>query len=307
MAFGKILSFIFFLVVVSLLVVYWFIPFNTTEFFIQPGNSNFSLESTENQGEMQFYPDMRYPNPQISYKIDSDCSMQKRDDMERAFEIIAEESVLQFYPVNSNEEISVACEDKQKFQRDTRTFIAGEGGPTNITKTENFNVILHGDILLLRDFKCNIPNVGIHELLHALGFEHSTNPNNILYSVTKCGQEIGDDTISLINELYSTPTYADLAFEDVSAIMNGKYLGVEISVRNHGLKDSEDTKILIYVDGKQAKEIELESIEIGYGRVITLTNIWVPKISVHEIEFVIDSDFSELNRENNKVLLEIKK
>ena len=57
-------------------------------------------------------------------------------------------------------------------------FIAGEGGPSNITKSGDFSVITHGSILLIKESKCERPNIAIHELLHALGFDHSENPNN---------------------------------------------------------------------------------------------------------------------------------
>ncbi|GAI14097.1 unnamed protein product, partial [marine sediment metagenome] len=52
-------------------------------------------------------------------------------------------------------------------------------------------------------------------------------------------------------------SYPDLSFENVSAVMNGRYLDTNMSIRNNGLKDSEKTKIEIYADGKLVKEIEL--------------------------------------------------
>ena len=293
---------LFVLFAISLFILYWFIPFRTIDFGIKSGHSNFTLNDSDN-GNMQFYPNMRFPSPMISYRIDN-CPLQKEDNMEEAFEIISNITLLNFYPKSQGEEIYVTCDSQNRIEGGL--FIAGEGGPTNITKTENFNVILNGKVLLIRESQCPTPNVAIHELLHVLGFDHSENPNNIMYYLSKCGLTIGQDQIDLINQLYSVPTYADLSFGNVSSTMNGRYLDANISVRNHGLKTSEKTSIIIYADEKPIKEIELDSIEIGFGRTIILRNIWVSKINVEQLEFFINSDFEELEKNNNRIILQIK-
>ncbi|MBA7643952.1 hypothetical protein ES703_51687 [subsurface metagenome] len=295
-------SFIFILFASLLLILYWFVPFKTIEFGIKSGGSNFSLNNES--GNMQFYPNMRYPSPKISYQI-YDCPLQKENNMERAFEIISDISVLDFYPVNYDEEISVTCDSKNKMEEGL--FIAGEGGPTNITKAGEFNVILHGSVLLIRESKCERPNIALHELLHALGFEHSSNSNNIMYHISGCGQTIGEDIPELINELYSISSYPDLGFENVSAIIHGRYLNINMSIRNNGLKDSEKVKVIIYADETFATEIDLDALKIGYGKIIMLGNVWVPKINVKELEFFINSSFEELEKNNNRIILEIKK
>ena len=221
-------------VMIGLLFVYWFVPLNSVSFGSFSGNSNFSLDSNS---QMQFYENMRFPETRISYHI-NDCPLQKEDDMQWAFEILENKTILDFYPVVSEPEISVTCDSRNKL--DGSLFIAGEGGPTNITKTQNFNVILSGSILLLRDSSCEIPNVAIHELLHVLGFDHSSNNENIMYNLSNCRQTIGDDIIDLINELYSFESLPDLTLENVSAIMNRRYLDTNISVKNYGLQNSRD-------------------------------------------------------------------
>jgi hypothetical protein len=297
-----ILSLVFIIFVILLLVLYWFVPLSTTEFFLESEPSNFIVGETS--PVKQFYNNMRFPSRRISYNI-GHCPLQKRDDTLRAFDIIKNKTILDFYEVNSNEEITVICESTAKIEGGL--FIAGEGGPTNITKAGEFNVITHGKILLLRDSSCPTPNVAIHELLHVLGFDHSENPNDIMYAVSKCGQSIDLGVIETINTLYSIPSYPDLAFEKVSAVMRGKYLDTNISLRNNGFQISPITKIHIYGDGKFIKEIDLDSLDIGHGRVITLTNVWISQINVDELEFEIISNFDELKKQNNKVSLKIKK
>jgi len=292
-------TFIFILIVILLLVFYLF-PFKTIEFIMPNENTNFSLK-----GEgMQFYPNMRFPSSKISYKI-YDCTLQKINDMERAFDIISDGSRVGFYRVEDDEEISVNCDSYDKMKEGL--FIAGEGGPSNVTLAGNFYVILHGDILLIRNSRCDTPNVAIHELLHVLGFNHSTNPNNVMYPVTKCGQTIGDDVFDLIDELYLTPSYPDLSFENVSAIMHGRYLDIDMIIKNNGLADCEESKVMIYADGNFIKEIDVGFLKIGYGRVITLQNLWVSQLNVNELEFLIEYNLSELEKNNNKIVLEIKK
>ncbi len=294
-----ILGFIFLLAVLGLLVIYWFVPLNSSEFFVKNTGTNFSLG---NSSDMQFYPNMRFPEANISYRIE-DCPLQKQGDMERAFEILEEMTVLSFYPVPSGEEISVTCSSENRMEEGL--FIAGEGGPTNITKGNEFNIIFNGMVLLIRDSPCSTPNVAIHELLHVLGFDHSENPNNIMYPVSKCDQEIGEDTIGLINELYSLPSYADLSLENVSAIMNGKYLEASFTVRNYGFKNADSSQVKIYADNKEVKTVNIEPIAIGYGMSISLENIFIAQLGVDNLKFEIEADFPELDKENNEVTLEI--
>ena len=295
-----IFGFIFLLVVVSLLAIYWFVPLDSSEFLVKNRETNFSLN---NQTNMQFYPNMRFPEPRISYKIE-DCTLQKQDDMKIAFNIIKNLTILDFYPVNSNEEISVTCSSENRIEEGM--FIAGEGGPTNITQGDNFNVIFHGTILLIKDSKCKDPVVAMHELFHVLGFNHSENSNNIMYYVSKCKQEISDDMLDLINELYSIPSYADLSFENVSANMNGRYLNTNVTIRNYGLKEAGSSELKIYADGKEIKTMDLNPINIGYGRSLSLSNVFIPQLNVENLEFVIEAYFPELDKENNKIILEIK-
>ena len=304
MGWGTLISTIFILFVIILLVIYWFFPLNTIVFDMKPENSNFSLAGTYNQSDMQFYPNMRYPDSSISYKINN-CPLQKKNEMETAFDIISEVTVLNFYPVESKERISVSCDDKNIVE--AGLFIAGEGGPTKIIAGDRFNVILNGKILLIRESKCEKPNIAIHELLHALGFDHSLNPNNVMFNITKCEQTLGDDIPNLINELYSVPSYADLEFIEISAKMNGKYLDVNMTIKNNGLKDSGEAFIEMYADDKPIKQINLSPIKIGEGKILTLSNVWVPKISVEELKFIINTTFNELEKENNKRILKIKK
>lgn len=298
------LSFLFFLLVLSLLFFYWFFPYNEISFSISnPGHSNFTLNSSFGES-MQFYENMRYPDSKISYRIEKDCTLGKKDEMKRSLNWIENKTILKFYEVNYNEEIIITCEDSSPKGREG-AFIAGEGGVTNVTITENFNVILNGMVLLIRESKCPNPIVGTHELLHALGFGHSENPNNIMYPTVNCKQTIGEDLINSINYLYSFPSLPDLSFEDASAILRGRYLDVNMTIRNNGLIDSDVSKVLISADGKTIKEFVLDPIKIGTGRSIILTNLFILN-RVNNLEISIIYANEELDKKNNKIILEMK-
>jgi hypothetical protein len=57
---------------------------------------------------------------------------------------------------------------------------------------------------------------------------------------------------------------------------------------------------------KKIKDIEIEQINLGAGRKILLQNIWITQINVEEIKIKISSNFQELDKQNNEVVLEVK-
>lgn len=292
---------LFFILVLFLLVFYWFVPYNSINLG-SSSNSNFTMNSSIDE-DLQFYPNMRFAEKDISYQIEN-CPLQRKNDMEQAFVLIENNTELEFFPTISNPQIIVTCDEKTKIEGNL--FIAGEGGPTNITVAGTFNVIESGKILLLDNSKCERPNVAIHELLHVLGFTHSKNPNNIMYEISECQQTIGEDIVIFLNEIYSIPSEPDLVFENASAFLHGKYLDVNFTLRNDGLKDSGRSVVKLYVDNKVIKEISIPEVQIGYGRKISLANLWVPQVNIEEIKFVIENDFSELDKANNEVSLKVK-
>lgn len=294
---GVVISSIFF---IFLLLFFYFVPFKTTNFGFSDGN----FSSFGNYSNMQFFANMRFPERQISYKI-WNCSLKKQNEMQFAFEVLGKKTTLEFYPVASGQEISVFCEEKDRLNNDS-LFVGGEGGPLNMTAIGNFVMILRGQILLIRESNCAYPNIALHELLHVLGFKHSENPKNIMYHITDCDQTIGEDMIQLINSLYAIPSAPDLIFENVSAEISGRFLDADINVANAGFKNSQDFKISIYADKQFVKSLEMDSLERGYARFIGAKNIWVPQINVKELRFVIESDFEEINKENNELFLNVK-
>ncbi len=305
MNYKSILKSLLVLIIISFLIVYWILPYQTIKnrVLIKENERNYYNNSNFNpqNNSMQFYPNMRFPKRIISYKISSACSIQKREDMMRAFEILSRKTVLSFFPVSENEEISIFCGEKDKKIGEGR-FIAGEGGPTNITVSGKYNVITHGNILLIRESKCPLPTVAIHELLHVLGFKHSNNSKNIMYPITNCDQEIGEDVINEINRLYNETGYPDLSISKAEARIKDGFLYLNILVQNIGLEDAPTSKLIVYVNGRKLNEFNLSDIKIGVSKEIRLRSSRL-YTDIDEIEIKIETPIKELNKSNNEMLL----
>ncbi|HTY44108.1 MAG TPA: matrixin family metalloprotease [Patescibacteria group bacterium] len=305
MGWGKVALLIFILVVFVAFLIYWFSPVQI-EFITGNTNSNFSMNSSLTG--LQFYPNMRFPSTDISYGFNSSCSQKRISDMVQAFSQLSQQTNLTFSQVDNNEEITITCSN-QVVPQGNGLFIAGEGGPTKVIAEDKFNVILNGEVLLLTDPSCSHPVVSMHELLHVLGFQHSLNPNNIMYPITNpnCMQTLGQDIPAVLNQVYSYPSLPDLELQNVSASMHGRYLDVNLTILNNGLADAQPSKIDIYADGNLIKELDEDGIKLGEGEIITLGDIFVTKISINQLEIVVNYNFNELEKDNNQVTLTIKK
>jgi hypothetical protein len=295
---GLIFLFIFLLILVLTLNFYWIIPPEQIQFreTFSSGSSEFSLDNNS-QDSMLFYENMRFPYKEISYKIEESCSIKKKQDMTEAFDVIENLSVLDFYP-SQDGEIHVSCQER--IVRDKGIFIAGEGGPTEIIQSGKYNIIYSGDILLIRDSGCAEPQVAIHELLHVLGFNHSENERNIMYPYSKCSQVIGNEIPEKINELYVDSSLPDLAFNEINVSARARFLDFNLTIRNIGIVDSDDSVLKLYVDGKEIKEYSVRELKPGTGIRLWSTNVFIKKADVEKIEFEIINDFEELDKENNK-------
>ena len=292
---------LFALFIISLLILYWIFPFGKTVFKTDT-NPEFNLGNISTQ--MQFYKNMRFPTTNVSYRIEDNCSLEKKNEMTDAFNYLQNLTILKFYNVDSGEDVTVSC-DNEVIPSDSGKgfFVAGEGGPTKVIPGDNFYTILQGKILLLKSSKCERPNIEIHELLHVLGFDHSKNPDNIMYPISDCSQTIGNEIPSKINNLYSFPSYPDLKLGNVSATIEGRYLNINLTIENIGLSNSTGEKILIYGDNDLLKEKDFEALGIGERLSIQFTNIFVSKIKIEELNVSVETNGSELSLKNNQVSL----
>ena len=275
------------------------LPHETVEFETFQGNiSDLPAKS------VQFYSSMRYVEKNIPYLISQNCSEKKQKDFERAVQIIEDKSILRFYK-SEKPEIIITCSNIAPEPEEEGHFVAGEGGPTTIINATNHAVILFGKIALYRPENCDRPQVAIHELLHALGFDHNNNTKSIMYPYTKCDQEIDVNILEEIKELYSEPSLADLIIESINATKKGYYLNFEVTVSNLGLKKISRAELTITDDRmEEIKKFSLEEFDIGAKRKLSVQNLRIPR-NLQKLKFTINTPESELSKENNQVTISV--
>ena len=297
-----ILLFLCALLIFGLYSMYLNLPIGTKIYKPFSGNVSYLPEIVINgSGEVvQFYPNMRYSDRIISYKIESACSEKKSNDIVMAFAAISEKTILSFYQSDDNPEIKVLCSDIAPLAEEKGHFVAGEGGPSEIINTTKFSVILSGKIALYRENKCDKPNVAIHEILHALGFDHINSLKSILYPITSCDQQIDLWVVDHINKLYSIDSLPDLAIDALDASSEGRYLNFNINILNIGLAKSSWAELNLYSDNEKIANFSLGDVEIGEKRILMVENLRLPSRE-DNIMFVVESSSRELTLDNNRI------
>lgn len=254
----------------------------------------------------QFYPNMRFQNKEISYTIGSACDEKKKKNVQEAFSILSQETMLSFSE-SPNGEIDILCSQVSPESGEEGHFVAGEGGPSEIINATKYYIILKGKVSLYRDEKCKTPNIALHEILHALGFDHNTNENSIMYPVTSCNQEFDSYIAQEINRLYAISSDPDLVVERVNANRTGRYMYFKAIVANYGLKDAGEAKLVVFVDGENIKEFDLGLIQIGTKKSIEVTNLRMPAESENITFSAFTNQSKELSYENNNLKLVVVK
>lgn len=254
-------------------------------------------------GSLQFYPNMRFPEKSLTYSIDAACSQEKKDRMIQAFFRLENETPIIFYSASIGN-VLVNCRETEA-PKNGDTFIAGEGGAKTIIKTDKFNIIEQGEILLLYQKACNNYNVELHELLHVLGFKHSDNKESLMYNISECNQRLTQDIVDELKKLYSVKELPDLHITNVSASKHSayliSYLDFSLDVKNQGLAKAENVILEIYSSNSKIEEFNLETINYGEGKYFKAKNI---KFSGDKVSFLVRTS-EELDLSNNRVDLAI--
>lgn len=277
-------------------------PVELTVNYLEPE----SLEIVEYGAVPIFAENMRFNHNLISYSIHEGCDELRRGDMVAAFNIFSDEvKIVSFYEsfMDSAEgaDIKIVCSD-EFVELGEHLFAAGEGGPSRIINTSGFKVIEEGKVILYNGADCDYPIVALHELGHVFGFDHSSDPKNIMYNTSNCGQRMSDDMVEVMVELYSVEALSDARIESVEGVVRGRYLDFNISVLNEGLVGIDSIDLTILADGEEVDVVDLGKIEIGYGRILRVENMRLPR-GVESVEFVVDAGdlVRELREDNNVV------
>lgn len=248
----------------------------------------------------QFYPNLRFSKSTISYEISSECDSSRRESVLEAMQIISSETILNFIP-KDNGELRILCSNSAPEPKDKKHFIAGEGGPILIINASQYYVIEDAQISLYKDEKCEVPVIAIHELLHALGFDHISRKSSILYPISECDQKIDNEIINTINEVYSVPSAPDLSISSLQANKSGRYMDFEIAIDNYGIADSFNSTLEVISEGKVIDTFFLQELGYGKRKLFSVSNLAVPRDSEVFIFEISDlGKVSELSLSNNK-------
>jgi hypothetical protein len=161
-----------------------------------------------------------------------------------------------------------------------------------------------GKVSLFRTDKCEEPQIALHEILHALGFDHNDNPDSIMYPYTSCAQEFDTYISDELDRLYSVPSRPDLVMKSATAKKVGRYLDFEARVTNFGLRNVKNATLFILTDGKKQAEFNLGEIEIGTEKILNVENTRVPR-RFDKLIFQVGSSEVEISMENNKLEVEV--
>ncbi len=255
----------------------------------------------------QFYPNMKFNHNSISYEIDSACSEEKNQRMIEAFnELENKVGIISFYPVSIEPDIEVSCSEREKLSVQKDYFIAGEGGAKEIIQTRRYNVITNGIVLLHGNphgfYKCEWPNIELHELLHVFGFDHSQDKDSLMYRyLESCDQKLDEGIINDLKQLYSQKNLADLYFERVVGIKKGRYLDFNVSIKNSGVIAAENVILSVFDNENKLEDFELNDVSFGAGVNFQVQNLKLRSRSSENIEFVIDAGnlINEIDEKNN--------
>jgi hypothetical protein len=310
----KILFIFLFFLLFNLFILVFLNPFNNQTFsYTKESSLNENFNNLSNQEKNQyssynlntsfnlFMEKMRFQNSDISYKI-YNCDSQKNQDILYSFNLIENHSILRFYETQDNEDISVFC-DKNSSKNFENYLIVGEGGPVNITISGDYKIIKKGEIFLFKKSDCKTPNIAIHELLHVLGFNHSSNSNDIMYPISNCNQKINEDIFYYLNEIYSIPSLPDLEINNISSIVHGRFLDLNASVRNIGLISSINSTLFIYNNNEKIEFFDIGELCEGCTKILSIKNAWIKNYKINNFSIEIKTNEKELNKENNKINL----
>jgi hypothetical protein len=297
---------IFFVLVFSISFVFENIPKSGVDLEL-----NYLNEPTENgaaaikidHGDVPIFAEnLRFNHNLISYSINEGCGGTRRGEMISAFNIFSSKvGVISFYENVSDADIKVGCSN-EFIDLGGNMFAAGEGGPSRIINTSGFRVIEEGKIRLYNGNSCRYPIVALHELCHVFGFDHSSDPENIMYNTSSCDQRMSNDMIELMKKLYSFDALADIRIEEVNAVISGAYLNFNISVLNEGLLAIDDINLTILADGVVVDVVNLGGVDMGYGRTLRVENMRIGR-GVESVKFVVDAENAvrELDEGNNAI------
>ena len=179
----------------------------------------------------------------------------------------------------------------------------GEGGPV-VVNTGLFNLTVAGKITLVPgDASCKNVNIGMHELGHVLGLDHTDDPEDVMYPFESCSVKISAVAIQTIKELYEVQPNPDLLFVNATATRSGAIVNLETVIKNQGILNSTNTSILLKVDDTEIEGIPLRPIPPGGSLIFRQAFRIYKKFDIMTLAIDPDGLIEELDKSNNQITL----
>ena len=260
----------------------------------------FVAETTLNvSGETnQFYPNMRFTTKDLGYMIESVCSEANKLKIIEGLDEIKSRTIVSFHPSN-DPDIIYECSSKSPTAEEKKNHLVAGAARPRFVNASRFYIIRQTNVSLYIEESCKRPIVVIHETLHALGFDHVNDKNDIMYPIADCNQQISNYTINEINRLYSIPEQSDLVILKITANTTGRYLNFNISVANLGLKDAENVNLTIFNEKHLIEIFGLDDIGTGQTKLLDVHNLNIPKESVTLTFSAKNGESADLHPDDN--------
>jgi hypothetical protein len=190
---------LFLIVVVGIsLIGIWFVNNTNQQITARVIDSpeNFGINSTIRQ----ISENISFNSNKISYFLSGDCNDNQVTKLKDAMTILETKvNTLNFYQIyETSPDIMIECNNTEIIDKDLSRL--SEGGPTLVA----WNKILESKIILYENpMECIQPIVELHELLHVLGFLHTTSKLSIMYPIADCRQQMDREIVDILRSEYS--------------------------------------------------------------------------------------------------------
>ncbi|MCS7106212.1 MAG: matrixin family metalloprotease [Candidatus Aenigmarchaeota archaeon] len=230
-------------------------------------------------------------------------SVSSIESMREALEIWenATNKLIIFEEVENPEESDIIVNWVKTFEEGKR--ILGEGGPV-VRDTGLFNLTVRGEIYLrIQKVKCLEVITAMHEIGHVLGFDHSKNPEDIMYPIASCSQRITEAEVKTLEELYKIPPKPELYFLNASVNKPGKYLAMEFGVKNSGLINSFKSSVSLILDNRTVRSFDIPELQPGEALVVRVSNLIIPSFKIFQLLVDAQNHNDEIYEGNNLITL----